>query len=368
VLALIAGLALVAALGYWHVSGQATVPSPDPSIPVAMQAAERRDLPIWLEAVGTVQPLSAVNVKVRVDGQLQKILFSEGQTVRAGEPLAEIDPRPLQALLAQAVAAKAKDEAQLASARIELDRADQLAAARAGPKQVADTLRAQVAMLQAAVQADEAAVESARLQLSFTHVTAPISGRTGQRLAYVGNIVHASDATGLVTVTQMDPISVLFALPQDDLPGITRESAAKSLEVVAMTRDGARQIAKGKLVFIDNVASSANGQIQFKANFENADGALWPGSLVSVRLLLRTQPDALTVPATAVQQGQSGNFVYVVKADHTVEPRNVEAGPVIAGEQWIRKGINAGEIVVTQGQYRIAPGLKVSAIPATEHP
>jgi multidrug efflux system membrane fusion protein len=362
-----AGLAL-AGLGYHYVSGKPVTPPADPVIPVSMQTAEVRDLPIWLEAVGSVQALNVVNVKVRVDGQLQKVSFVEGQTVRAGDALAEIDPRPFQAQLAQAVATKAKDEAQLASARVELDRADQLAAAMAGPKQAAETLRAQSAMLQATVQADEAAVENARLQLSFTHITAPITGRTGQRLASVGAIVHASDAAGLVAVTQMNPISVLFALPQDHLAEIMHESAAKPLAVVAMSRDGSQRIAQGTLVFIDSQVSAANGQVQFKAAFDNANGALWPGELVSARILLRTQAGAITVPATAVQQGQNGNFVYVVKKDRTVEARKVEAGAVVSGSQWIRKGIEAGETVVTQGQYRIAPGTKVSAVATADRP
>lgn len=366
-LLLLVGIA-AAVIGYRQVPGQRIAPAADPVVPVDMQAAQRRDLPIWLEAIGTVQPLSTVNVKVRVDGQLQQVPFVEGQTVKAGDLLAVIDPRPYEALLAQAVAAKAKDEAQLESTRVELDRAEQLAAALAGSKQTADTFRAQFAALKATVQADAAAVDSARLQLSFTRVTAPISGRTGQRLAYAGSIVHASDANGIVTVTQMNPISIVFALPQDNLMDISHQSKSQSLQVVAMTRDGAREIAKGTLVFTDNQVSAATGQVQFKANFDNSEGSLWPGQLVAVRVLLRTQANVVTVPATAVQQGQNGSFVYVVRSDHSVEARNVDAGPVVDGLQWIRKGISEGEMAVTQGQYRIAPGVKVSQIPATGRP
>lgn len=362
-------VAIGAALAVYQYAAGRTSPAPtNPAIPVSMQAAKQQNLPIWLDAIGTVQPLHTVNVKVRVDGELQKVMFTEGQEVHAGDLLAQIDPRPFQTQLQQAQAGKAKDEAQLASTLVDLNRATKLAAAGAGPSQTVDTLTAQRASLKATVQADQAAIQNAQLQLDYTRIRAPFDGRTGQRLVDAGAIVHASDATGLVTITQIHPISILFTLPQDNLPEIIQESKQQSLKVEALTRDGARPIADGQLAFIDNQVASGTGKVQFKATFTNADGALWPGALVSVRVLLRTQTGATVVPATAVQQGAQGSFVYRVKHDHTVETRQVDAGPVVASQQWIRKGLQPGDIVVTQGQYRLAPGLKVAAIASGAQP
>ena len=300
--------------------------------------------------------------RVRVDGELQKVLFAEGQMVTEGSQLAQIDPRVYQAQVAQAVALVAKDQAQLANLRVNLDRAIKLAQAKAGPTQDVDTFRAQLAAQQATVQADQAVLDNARLQLSFTHVMAPLTGRTGQRLLDVGSIAHGAEASGLVTITQMNPISVAFSVSQDDLPEILEENGRQALQVVAVTRDGKKQIATGHLSFIDSQVSAASGQIQLKAEFDNAQSQLWPGQLVSARLLLHTQRGATVVPATAVQQGQKGSFVYVVNADQRVEPRQVDASSVVADQQWIRQGLALGETVVVQGQSRIAPGIRVAAI------
>ncbi|MEB0008707.1 MULTISPECIES: efflux RND transporter periplasmic adaptor subunit [unclassified Pseudomonas] len=334
----------------------------DSAVPVLMQQVQQQDLPIWLEAIGNVQPLNSVNVRVRVDGELQKVLFAEGQMVTEGSQLAQIDPRVYQAQVAQAVALVAKDQAQLANLRVNLDRAIKLAQAKAGPTQDVDTFRAQLAAQQATVQADQAVLDNARLQLSFTHVMAPLTGRTGQRLLDVGSIAHGAEASGLVTITQMNPISVAFSVSQDDLPEILEENGRQALQVVAVTRDGKKQIATGHLSFIDSQVSAASGQIQLKAEFDNAQSQLWPGQLVSARLLLHTQRGATVVPATAVQQGQKGSFVYVVNADQRVEPRQVDASSVVADQQWIRQGLALGETVVVQGQSRIAPGIRVAAI------
>lgn len=334
----------------------------DSAVPVLMQQVQQQDLPIWLEAIGNVQPLNSVNVRVRVDGELQKVLFAEGQMVTEGSQLAQIDPRVYQAQVAQAVALVAKDQAQLANLRVNLDRAIKLAQAKAGPTQDVDTFRAQLAAQQATVQADQAVLDNARLQLSFTHVMAPLTGRTGQRLLDVGSIAHGAEASGLVTITQMNPISVAFSVSQDDLPEILEENGRQALQVVAVTRDGKKQIATGHLSFIDSQVLAASGQIQLKAEFDNAQSQLWPGQLVSARLLLHTQRGATVVPATAVQQGQKGSFVYVVNADQRVEPRQVDASSVVADQQWIRQGLALGETVVVQGQSRIAPGIRVAAI------
>lgn len=357
-------LAAVVLLRYfWPAKAHAAVSAAaDAAVPVQMQQAQRQDLPIWLDAIGNVQALNTVNVRVRVDGELQKVLFNEGQMVTAGTQLAQIDPRVYQSQLAQAQALVAKDQAQLANLKVSLQRATNLANAKAGPIQDVDTYRAELAAQVATVQADQAALDNARLQLGFTQISAPLTGRTGQRLLDVGSIVHGAEATGLVTITQMNPISVAFAVSQDNLAEILEENARQPLQVVALTRDGKQQIASGTLSFIDSQVSAASGQIQLKAQFDNSNSQLWPGELVSARVLLSTRRDATVVPVTAVQQGQKGPYVYVVNAEQRAEPRQVDASAVVAGQQWIRQGLAPGETVVVQGQSRIAPGTKVSPV------
>ena len=336
------------------------------AVPVQLQQATRRDLPIWLSAIGNVQALNTVNVRVRVDGELQKVFFEEGQMVTAGSQLAQIDPRVYQAQVAQAQALVAKDQAQLVNLRTNLDRATKLAEAKAGPTQDVDNFRAQMAAQQATVQADQAALGNARLQLDFTEVKAPLTGRTGQRLLDVGSIAHGAEATGLVTLTQMDPISVAFAVSQDALPEIFEENAKGALQVVAMTRDGKKEIARGHLSFIDSQVVASSGQIQLKAQFDNGKSQLWPGELVSARLLVNTHPGVTVVPSGAVQLGRKGTFVYVVGEGQRVEPRLVDAGAVVDGQQWIRHGLQPGDTVVVQGQSRIAPG--VAVVPVSQDP
>jgi multidrug efflux system membrane fusion protein len=358
-------LSLAAAIGGFQWVRQAhaaPVKTAAGAVPVQMAQVSRQDLPVWISAIGNVQALNSVNVRVRVDGELQKVLFNEGQTVTAGSLLAVIDPRVYQAQVAQAQALLAKDQAQLANLKVNLDRAGKLAAAKAGPTQDVDTYRAQLAAQQATLQADQAALDAARLQLEFTQVKAPLTGRTGQRLLDVGAIAHGAEATGLVTITQMNPISVAFAVSQDELAEILEESAKGALQVVAMTRDGQQEIARGQLSFIDSQVTAASGQIQLKAQFDNTAAKLWPGELVSARLLVQTHRDVAVVPADAVQLGRQGNFVYVVDADQRVQPRLVDAATVVNGKQWIRQGLAAGETVVVQGQSRVAPGLKVTPV------
>lgn len=332
------------------------------AVPVQLQQATRQDLPIWISAIGNVQALNTVNVRVRVDGELQKVMFNEGQMVTAGSQLAQVDPRVYQAQVAQAQAMVARDQAQQVNLRTNLERATKLAEAKAGPTQDVDNYKAQLAAQQATVQADQAALDNARLQLEFTQVKAPLTGRTGQRLIDVGSIVHGAEATGLVTITQMDPITVAFAVSQDSLAQILAQNAEGALQVVAMTRDGQNEIARGHLSFIDSQVVATSGQIQLKAQFDNGKSQLWPGELVSARLLVRTHPGVTVVPAAAVQLGRQGNFVYVVDPDQRAQPRLVEAGAVVEGNQWIRKGLQPGETVVVQGQSRIAPGVKVVPI------
>ena len=296
-----------------------------------------------------------------MDGQLQRVLFTEGNEVHTGDLLAQIDPRPFQAQLKQAEANLAKDQAQLDNARVDLGRFSRLATMGASPGQNVDTLKAQVASLEAMVQADQAVIDTARLQLEFTHVTSPINGRVGLRQIDPGSIVHANDTNGLVTVTQMQPITVLFSLPQDDLADVLAASSKGKLTVVADTRDGSRTLARGELVFVDSQVDQTNGQVRLKAAFTNEDRALWPGEFVSARLLLRTDEKSTVVPARAVQRGQEGTFVYALKPDHTVEVRAVKTGPTVEGFTALLSGVNPGDDIVFDGQSRLLPGMKVDA-------
>lgn len=347
---------------FWREPASAAIAPPqDLGVPVVLQQVQRQDLPISLQAIGSVQALNSVNVRVRADGELQKVFFTEGQMVTAGSKLAQIDARVYEAVAAQAKAVVAKDQAQLTNLRVNLDRADKLAQAKAGPVQDAENFRAQLAAQQALVEADQAALENARIQLGFTKVTAPLTGRTGQRQLDVGAIVHGADATGLVTITQMNPISVAFAVPQDALPAILRDNARQALTVLALSRDGRETIASGHLSFVDSQVTAGSGQILLKAEFDNSAQQLWPGQLVSAKVLLRTEKDATVVPANAVELGQKGSFVYVVDDKQQAQPRQVVASTIVDGKQWIRDGLQPGETVVVQGQSRIAPGVKVVA-------
>ena len=333
------------------------------AIPVTAAIVTARDMPIWLSGIGSVQPINVVTVKVRVDGQLDRVAFTEGQDVQAGDVLAQIDPRPFQAQLNQAQANMAKDKAQLANARLDLGRASKLATMGAGTSQNADTLKAQVAELEATVQADQAMVETARLNLGFCTVTSPLAGRVGMRLVDPGAIVHASDPNGLAAVTQMQPISVLFSLPQDDLAAVLAGQARSELLVAVDTRDSGRHLADGKLVFIDSQVDPANGQVRLKANFANADRSLWPGTFVTARVKVRTEYAATVVPDRAVLRGENGPYVYVIRADHSVAVQEVKLGPSVDGYTEILSGVQHGENIVLDGQSRLAPGVKVNEGP-----
>jgi multidrug efflux system membrane fusion protein len=331
------------------------------AVPVTVDTVTAHDMPIWLSGIGSVQPINAVTVKVRVDGQLERVLFAEGQEVRAGDVLAEIDPRPYQAQLNQAAANKARDQAQLANARLDLGRANKLATLGAGTSQNADTLKAQVAQLEAAIEADQAMVDTARLNLEFCTVKSPLDGRVGMRLVDPGAIVHASDPNGLFTVTQMQPISVLFSLPQDDLPDVLAGQAMSELPVAVFTRDGSRHLADGRLVFVDSQVDQTNGQVRLKANFSNTDRSLWPGAFVTARVNVRTEHAATAVPDRAVQHGETGTYVYLLQPDQTVAVRQVKPGPTAEGFTDILAGLKPGEPIVVDGQSRLVPGVKVDA-------
>jgi len=329
------------------------------AVPVLVGTVTKRDLPVALTSIGTVQPLSVVEVKARVDGQLQRVAFAEGQDVHAGDLLAEIDPRPFRAQLAQAEAARAKDAAQLANAKADYARFASLIDTGGIAKQTVDAAAAQVASLEAALQSDQAAIDSAKLQLEFTRLVAPIDGRVGLRLVNAGSIVHIGDPTGVVTVTQMQPISVIFSLPQDELAAVLANASKSKLRVIVYTRDGTRSLAEGVLSVIDSQVDPTNGQARMRAIFANPERVLWPGSLVSTRLLVRVDHAVTVVPAQAVMRGQNGEYIYVVKPDKTVELRPVATGQSVDGYTAVQSGVAPGEVVVVDGQARIAPGTRV---------
>jgi membrane fusion protein, multidrug efflux system len=373
---LLAGLVMVVVVsgGYigWHyrAAPDALTPpvaAPQPVIPVTVATAERRDVPVYLIGLGTVQAFNTVTVKTRVDGELVKVAFTEGQDVKTGDLLAQIDPRPFQATLDQAVAKKVQDEANLANAKLDLQRFSDLAARNFTPQQQLDTQRSTVTQLEAQIQGDQAAIDSAQTQLDYTTITSPLSGRTGIRLVDQGNIVHATDATGLVVVTQLQPISVIFTLPESELAAIRAALAAGPVRIFAMSRDDNRQLAEGTLAVLDNQISQTTGTMRLKGTFPNQDGTLWPGEFLNIRLLARTSPNVVTVPSGALQRGPNGYYAYLVKPDGTVEARPLEVGQVSNGIAVIDDGVAAGEQIVTAGQYRLQPGARVqvaSAIPS----
>ena len=329
------------------------------AVPVTVATAERRDVPVWLDGIGNVQAYNTVTVRSRADGELVKVAFTEGQTVRQGDLLAQIDPRPFQAALDQAQAKKAQDQAQLENAQRDLGRFSELARTQATPRQSLDQARAQVAMLTAAIQGDDAAINAAQVQLGYTTVTAPITGRTGMLLVDQGNIVHASDQNGIVTINQVQPISVVFTLPEQNLPAINRELAKGELAVVAADRDSKEELGRGKLTLVDNQIDPSTGTIRLKATFDNPQSALWPGQFVNVRLLLRTEPNIVAVPGDAVERGAKGLYAYVLTDDGKVDLRWIKVGAMTDGIAVVEDGIKEGEKVVIGGQYRLQPGASV---------
>ena len=331
------------------------------AVPVVVGQSTTRDMPVAFSGIGTVQPLSVVDVKTRVDGQLDRVAFTEGQEVHAGDLLAQIDPRPFEIQQAQADATRAKDEAQLRNVRADVQRYATLIDMGGVAVQTLEATKARVQSLEATIRADQAAIDTAKLQLGFTRLVAPMDGRVGLRLVNPGSIVHITDTTGVVTVTQMQPISVIFSLPQDELTDILAGASHGKLPVVAFTRDGSRSLAEGVLSVVDSQVDSTTGQIRLRAVFPNTDRALWPGSLVSARILVRTDPAVTVVPSRAIMRGQEGEYAYIVNAEKTVDMRPVVTGPSSDGFTSVVSGIAPNETVVLDGQSRIAPGVHVKA-------
>jgi multidrug efflux system membrane fusion protein len=342
-----------------HKPADAATQKAPSSITVDTAAVAHADVPIYLQGLGTVQAFYTVTVTARVDGELQKVAFTEGQTVHKGDLLAQIDPRPNQAALEQAVATKAKDDAQLENAKRDLKRYTVLEPQDLASKQTVDTQRATVDQLAAQLKVDQAMIDNARTQLDYTRITSPINGRTGIRLVDPGNIVHASDTTGIVVVTQVQPISVIFTLPEEDLGAIAGALTAGPVKVTTLSRDGGTELDEGTLTLIDNQIDQATGTVKLKATFDNAHNTLWPGQYVDARVLVRTDRNALTIPTPAVQLGPNGPFTYVVKNDSTVEVRPLRIGEDSGGLTIVTRGLALNERVVTSNQYRLQAGVHV---------
>jgi multidrug efflux system membrane fusion protein len=357
-------LAAVATVGWLWLPDKRTDAAARPQggqvVAVDIAEVKRADIPVYLEGLGTIQAFNTVTVTARVDGELQKIAFEEGRTVNKGDLLAQIDPRSFQAALGQALAAKAKDEAQLQSAKADLERYLTLAPENLASKQILDAQRATVAGLEAQIKGDQASIDNAHTQLQYTSITSPIQGRTGIRRVDVGNNVHASDTSGIVVVTQLQPISLIFTLPEDTIGVIGSALSAGPVTVAAMSRDGSAELDRGTVTLVDNQIDQTTGTIRIKAVFPNTQNKLWPGQYVDARVLVRTDRSALTIPVAAVQRGPDGMFAYVVKPDATVEARPLKVGEESGSVYVVQEGISDGERVVTSNQYRLQPGAHVA--------
>ena len=350
-----AGFALLAR------SKSSAAPPVPPPVPIVAGTVTQHDVPIYLTGVGTVVAYNTVVVRSQIQGQLVSINFTEGQTVHAGDLLAQIDPRPYQAQIEQLTANRDRDQAQLTNALANLDRYNSLAKTGDATPQLLDTQKAQVSQLQNAVKSDSALIDAANIQLSYTRLTSPIDGIVGIRQIDIGNVIHPTDPNGLVVATQVEPISVIFTLPETDLPEIQQQQLQTKapLTVLAYSQDGKIQLDQGKLTLVNNEILQTTGSIQLKAEFPNKTHRLWPGELISMRLLLDTRHDGLTVPASVVLQGPQGPYAYVINADSSVAIRPVKVAQIWEGQALVDSGLTANEQVVVDGQYKLQPGTRV---------
>ncbi|KYK44382.1 efflux RND transporter periplasmic adaptor subunit [Bradyrhizobium diversitatis] len=362
-LALVALAAILIGASLWfygsdHRPVVAAAPVPA-AVPVVAATVTGKDVPIYLRGIGTVIAYNTDVVRSQIQGQIVKIAFTEGQTVKAGDLLAQIDPRPYEAQIEQLTANRDRDQAQLVNAEANLARYNQLGDKGYATPQLIETQTAQVAQLKAAVKADQALIDQANVQLSYTRLTSAIPGITGVRQIDVGNVIHPTDPNGLVVVTQIEPISLLFTLPQTDLPLIQEHAAKGSLKVIAYSQDNKMKLDEGTLLLVNNEIAGTTGTVQLKAVFPNREHRLWPGQLVNARLLLEIQKDALTVAGSAVQQGPNGSYVYVVTKDQTAALRPVHVAQISDGQALIDQGLKSGDVVVVDGQYRLTEGSRV---------
>jgi multidrug efflux system membrane fusion protein len=359
VLAIAGGLYLTLAHAF---ETTAATPVAPPSVPVVAGVVNSHEVPLYLRGVGTVIAYNTDVVRSQIQGQLTQIAFTEGQTVKAGDLLAQIDPRPYQAQLDQVTANRDRDQAQLANALANLGRYTDLQSKGFASTQLSDTQKAQVAQLQAAIKSDEALMAQVEVQLSYTRLTSPIPGVTGVRQIDIGNIIHPTDPNGLVVVTQVEPISLIFTLPQEQLPQIQAQMAKGPLTVITYSQDDKIKLEEGTLLLVNNQIVQTTGTIQLKATFANTAHRLWPGQLVNARLLVDTRKDGLTVAAAAVQQGQNGPYVYVISPDGTAHVRPVTVAQISEGQALIDTGLKANETVVVDGQYRLTEGSPVQVL------
>jgi len=345
-------------------SAAAAANADPPASSVGVVTVQKRDVPFYLIGLGSVTAFNTVTVRTRIDGQLMKVYFKEGQFVREGDLLAEIDPRPYQVALEQAQGQLAKDLASQADAKIDLNRFQQLWQEGVIPRQQLDTQQATVGQFDGSIKADQAQIDNQKLNLVYTKITSPITGRVGLRLVDPGNMVHAADTNGMLVITQVQPISIIFTLPEDNLPEVTSQLGKKELTVEAYGRDNKNKLAEGKLLTVDNQIDQSTGTVKLKATFENKDLSLWPNQFVNVRLYLSERKDATATSSAAIQRGALGTFVYVVGTDSKAEMRPVQVDFIEGNLAVIKQGLTPGEQVVVDGQDKIQPGAKVNAKPS----
>jgi multidrug efflux system membrane fusion protein len=347
-------------------SAQKSASAGAPAVRVTIAPVEKADFPVYLTGLGTVQGFNTVVVRSRVDGQIDKIAFKEGQLVNQGDLLAEIDPRPFQAALDQAKAKKAQDEANRANANLDLQRFTKLG--EFATRQQTDTQRSTVAQLTAQIAADDAAISNAQTQLDYTAIKAPISGVAGLRQVDQGNIVNASTQTGIVTIAQIEPIAVIFTAPEEQLPYINEGQSVQPLKVIAITTDGKKPLAEGTLSVVNNQVDSNSGTVRLKAVFDNKNHVLWPGQSVSTRLLVKTLKGATVVPDDAIQHATDGLYAYIVNQDNKAELRKIKVSQSIDGRSVVDEGLSPGQQVITSGQYKVQPGTLVTTAVASSDP
>ena len=360
----LSAIVLIGYLGWLYTSAAQTnadkhqTKGPAP-IPVAIQTINNSDFPVFLNGLGTVQPYDTVTVRSRVDGQVIKVGFRQGQMVNEGDLLVQIDSRPYQAALEQAQAKKTQDEANLRNAQLDLERYSTLAKQDYASRQQVDTQQAKVDQLNAQLKGDQAAIDNAQTQLSYTTIRSPLTGKTGFRLIDPGNIVHATDQTGIITIVKLQPISVVFTAPEENIGQINRALAAGNVPVIALSSDGTKILGQGHLALVDNQVDQASGTIRMKATFKNEDNALWPGLSVATRLLVDTRKNVLVVPNDAIQHGPNGLYAFVVGKDNKVDKHDIKVGDEGATESVVLNGLASGARVVTSGQYRLTEGAVV---------
>jgi multidrug efflux system membrane fusion protein len=361
----IAGIVVVIAAGTLGIRRWAEpaphVASRPPAVPVTVASVARQDVPLFLQGLGTAQASNTVAIRSQIDGKLQSVNFVEGQEVHKGDTLAVIDPRALQAMLDQAVAKKAEDQAQLVSAQKDLERFKTLVVKNAETQQNVDAQQAKVDQLKAMIEADQGAIESAQTQLSYATITAPIDGRVGFRQVDAGNIIHASDPNPLTVLTLIRPMVVTFTLPQKDLGDVRAAMLRGSVPALAYDQDNAKQVASGQLLLIDNEIDQTTSTIRLKATFPNKDEQLWPGEFVHVHIEVNSQKNAVTIPPVAMQRGPQGFYAWVIKPDNTAEQRPIDAKQVGDDIAIVSKGLSPDERVVVNGQYRLQAGARVDA-------